>query len=167
MTPWAYDGHRDRTAGYGRGLARELVRAFEAITGTTCGRADDCVRTAAVELLRDVLADVAATDPSATGHTGPDTADSYRAYRRRDRLVWRALDLALVAGIPAGTGVDPHDQAHPLVVYLNLPTGQVSWHVSTDRRRTGRPWFLSRWDGHTTVGKYDRIARWGAIWPAG
>lgn len=46
------------------------------------------------------------------------------------------------------------------VVYVELPTGQASWHISPDDwwifacvpRKHGAPW-----DGHTTEDKYQRI----------
>jgi len=50
------------------------------------------------------------------------------------------------------------------VVYVELPTGQVSWHVQESElslfshayRDIGNPW-----DGHTTEEKYARLAALG------
>ncbi|MEV4826439.1 hypothetical protein [Micromonospora sp. NPDC049274] len=46
----------------------------------------------------------------------------------------------------AGVGHDPTDP-RPVVVYLELPTGQVSWHL---------PAHPAGWDGHSTTAKYAR-----------
>jgi hypothetical protein len=74
-------------------------------------------------------------------------------YDVRGALVWRALALAASAGMSAGVNLDPRpaDPRFPLVVYIELPTGQVSWHMPT--HRTG-------WDEHTTAAKFTRIEQW-------
>ncbi len=47
------------------------------------------------------------------------------------------------------------------IVYVNIPTGQCSWHIHDD----DLPMFSHlkrenvKWDGHTTEEKYDRISR--------
>lgn len=69
-------------------------------------------------------------------------------YEKRYPLVYEALSLALAAGYEAGVRVDPDNPAWP-VVYLELPEGQVSWHM---------PQHPVVWDGHTTTEKYQRIA---------
>jgi hypothetical protein len=68
-------------------------------------------------------------------------------YPARYGLVLRALDLAVQAGLSAGLGVDPKQPDWPIVVYIELPTGQVSWHMRQH---------LVEWDGHDTVEKYRR-----------
>ncbi|MEH0826301.1 MULTISPECIES: hypothetical protein [unclassified Micromonospora] len=98
--------------------------------------------------LADVLAAIAAIDPSRHGHTGPDTPQITAAYAQRNILIWTALALAHEAGVPAGVGHDPTDP-RPVVVYLELPTGQVSWHL---------PAHPAGWDGHSTTAKYVRTA---------
>jgi hypothetical protein len=103
--------------------------------------------------LSRTLREIAATDPSAEGHTGPDTPAISARYARRNDLVWQALTQARDAGLPAGVGLDPADP-HPVVVYLELPTGQVSWHLPDDGRHHGQPAYAGEWDGHTTAEKY-------------
>ncbi|WP_053065308.1 hypothetical protein [Micromonospora sp. RV43] len=98
--------------------------------------------------LAGVLTEIAALDPSRRGHTGPDTLEITAAYAERNALIWTALALAHEAGIPAGVGHDSTDP-RPVVVYLELPTGQVSWHL---------PAHLTGWDGHSTAAKYARVA---------
>lgn len=68
-------------------------------------------------------------------------------YDARYPLVFRAVALALAAGYAAGIRIDQADPEWP-VVYIELPTGSVSWHV---------PQHPVPWDGHTTEEKYRRI----------
>jgi hypothetical protein len=67
-------------------------------------------------------------------------------YERRELLVWEALALARRLGLPAGVRIDPAEPEWP-VVFIELPTGQVSWH---------QPEHPERWDGHDTDAKYAR-----------
>jgi hypothetical protein len=69
------------------------------------------------------------------------------AYAVRNQLVWHALVAANEAGIEAGIGWDERDP-HPVVVYLELPTGQCSWHL---------PAHPVPYDGHTHEQKAGRI----------
>jgi hypothetical protein len=68
-------------------------------------------------------------------------------YDARYTLVYQALARATELGIPAGIAIDPNEPEWP-VVYIALPTGQVSWHM---------PKWAEPYDGHTTPEKYDRI----------
>lgn len=68
-------------------------------------------------------------------------------YDTRFRLVWQAVDLARAVGYPAGVRIDPAEPEWP-VVYIELPTGQVSWHM---------PQHPEPWDGHDTAEKYRRV----------
>lgn len=77
-----------------------------------------------------------------------EVAEHDTDYTERYPLVYRALALALKAGYPAGVRIDPTEPAWP-VVYIELPTGQVSWHM---------PAHPTEWDGHTTPEKYQRVA---------
>ena len=70
-------------------------------------------------------------------------------YATRYTLVADALSLALHAGFEAGVRFDDEDPEWP-VVYIELPTGQVSWHLPIHSRE---------WDRHTTEEKYSRVAR--------
>lgn len=68
-------------------------------------------------------------------------------YDARYILVLRAMGLAAQSGIATGIRIDPEDPAWP-VVFIELPTGQVSWHL---------PSHSTGWDGHLTVEKFSRI----------
>ncbi len=80
-------------------------------------------------------------------------------YTERARLV-AALSKVFPASLEDHQG-DDWDDDWRTVCFVDLPTGQVSWHVASWDlhlfahlpRNTGR-----RWDGHTTEEKYRRLA---------
>lgn len=80
------------------------------------------------------------------------------AYGERNKLV-AALANVFPAGIKT-TAIDGWDPAWHNCVYVDLPTGQVSWHYHDDER----PLFdhldpyPGSWDGHDTETKYARVA---------
>lgn len=70
-------------------------------------------------------------------------------YDVRYGLVLKAMYLANVLGHEVGIRIDPYEPNWP-VVYIELPAGQVSWHMP----KHDRPW-----DGHNTEEKHERINR--------
>lgn len=75
--------------------------------------------------------------------------DGVRAelYLERNALVYRCLHLATWLHLPAGIKLDPAEPHWP-VAYLELPQGQVSWHLEE---------YHGSWDGHSTSEKYQRV----------
>lgn len=71
-------------------------------------------------------------------------------YERRYGMVLRAVAKAHSLGLKAGFRFDPKEPDWP-VAFIELPTGQVSWHL---------PPHPIEWDRHTTEEKYERIRRW-------
>lgn len=71
-------------------------------------------------------------------------------YEIRYGLVLRALHYAHELGFKAGIRIDPNAHEWP-VVYIELPTGQVSWHM---------PEHDVDWDKHSTNEKFQRIQDW-------
>jgi hypothetical protein len=67
-------------------------------------------------------------------------------YAQRYALVLQALAAASSKGYAVGVRIDPTEPEWP-VVYIELPTGQVSWHM---------PQHPVPWDGHDTAEKYRR-----------
>lgn len=67
-------------------------------------------------------------------------------YETRYGLVLIAMDYAARCGYQVGIALDPAEPAWP-VVYIELPQGQVSWHMPAHPRP---------WDGHDTPAKYAR-----------
>lgn len=84
------------------------------------------------------------------------------AYDRKD---WSIENLAIALsehaeafGVPWGWGIDDKQPFHKLVLYVDLPTGQVSFHTATRYRGPDYP---GTWDGVPHQGA-DRICRWAA-----
>lgn len=136
---------------------------------------DERLRTNRVNRLAQLLDAIAIIDPSAidrcgatdpadeekcnapAGHSGPHRVDDLSAaYGQRYGLVIAALHTAVMLDYPAGIGIGAHDGTDLSlwpIVYIELPTGQVSWHM---------PAHHHPYDGHTTTEKYERIANYGA-----
>lgn len=111
-------------------------------------------RDAEIERLRGELADLRAAK-----HTLADVLADIEQhdtdYPARYPLVIEAMHRALAEGHEAGIGIDwLGDTGYQVVVYIELPTGQVSWHM---------PEHLKPWDGHTTEEKYRRIRRYRSV----
>jgi len=91
--------------------------------------------------LASYLRDIAAIDAQ---------PEESRDYEQRYWLVIHSMSHAIAAGFEAGIRIDPEEPEWP-VVYIELPTGQVSWHM---------PQHKEAWDGHETGEKYLRIHRY-------
>jgi hypothetical protein len=75
--------------------------------------------------------------------------DTEQLYTERNGMIMVAMTFAVNAGIPVGVRIDAKEPEWP-VVFFELPTGQVSWHI---------PQHINEWDGHTTEEKYKRVKR--------
>lgn len=85
------------------------------------------------------------------------------AYLERNRCVAALARMAIALGQRAGrakTAIDGWDPAWHGCIYIDLPTGQVSWHYHESQSGlfTGLPEYAGRWDGHDTPTKYVRLA---------
>jgi len=85
------------------------------------------------------------------------------AYEERNRVV-----AALAKLFPSGlkrTWIEGWDPEWHGCVYVDLPTGQVSWHYHDSHAHLfeGLPAYGGEWDGHDTGEKYARLA---GLWPA-
>lgn len=87
------------------------------------------------------------------------------AYAERNMVVGALVALAVNQGWTVGLAIhDPMDAAWEdewrNIVFIDLPTGQVSWHVHDAQMSLFRslPWYAGEWDGHTTPEKYKRLA---------
>lgn len=96
-----------------------------------------------IRLMLTMLKEGLTLAEEADAQTPPNYADRYRA-------VLGCLHIATAGGLKAGIRIDPKEPEWP-VVYIELPTGQVSWHM---------PQHPIEWDGHSTHTKYERIRAW-------
>lgn len=85
-------------------------------------------------------------------------------YRERAALAVALVRVALDAGCRAGIrGHEPEDAEwdtdYQTVLLIDLPTGQVSWHlhVSDLDLVHGLPAYSGNWDGHSTIEKIARL----------
>ena len=79
------------------------------------------------------------------------------AYEERNRVV-----AALAAVYPSGiarTAIEGWSDYWHGCVYIDLPTGQASWHYHDSQAHlfAHLPAYTQHWDGHTTDEKYDRL----------
>lgn len=85
--------------------------------------------------------------------------DNDKNYITRNHLIYEAMVEAMRQGFQAGVRNPGEHCPGWLVVFIGLPTGQISWHV---------PEYPDAWDNHTTEEKFDRIEKfveqncWGA-----
>ncbi len=80
------------------------------------------------------------------------TLDKDAFYEHRAIAIHEAIALALQVGYVAGIRIDP-DQPEWPVALIELPTGQVSWHLKGH---------LQKWDGHSNETKQARMLRFSA-----
>lgn len=81
------------------------------------------------------------------------------AYTERNRLV-----AYLASVYPSGikkTAIPGWDPVWHNCVFIDTPTGQMSWHYHDDDAElfAHLPTYVGTWDGHTTPEKYERLWR--------
>lgn len=83
------------------------------------------------------------------------------AYEERNKVV-AALARLFPSGVARTTIPGWSDDWHGCV-YIDLPTGQVSWHFHDSQAHLfeGLPAYAGEWDGHDTPEKYRRLAELG------
>lgn len=77
-------------------------------------------------------------------------------YRERSQLV------AFLSRLYPSIWYTDEDESDYPVIYITLPTGQVSWHIHKDDIvyfSVGKVTTDDPWDGHTTEEKYRRLNR--------
>ncbi|MDT8998376.1 hypothetical protein RQP53_03690 [Paucibacter sp. APW11] len=109
-------------------------------------------------LPRDAIAAHAAVDALLFEFQAQE-ARTDAAYKERNQVV-----AALARCFPSGIAQTPIEGWAPEwcnCVYIDLPTGQASWHFHTREAHlfAGLPNYPGQWDGHTTEEKYERLAR--------
>lgn len=97
-----------------------------------------------------------------TGYTKPAVGEMEArkdaAYLERNQVV-AALAKCFPSGI-AKTAIEGWSEDWHGCVYIDLPTGQVSWHYHDSQAYLfdGLPAYAKPWDGHSTEEKYQRVA---------
>lgn len=81
-----------------------------------------------------------------------------RIYTERNRVVALAARMAKDRGLDVAVALEA-DAPGWMVVYIELPTGQVSWHfpAADSAYFDGLPFGARAYDGHTTQKKYERV----------
>lgn len=83
-------------------------------------------------------------------------------YQERAQVVIAFARSAMALGLKVGFALDPAEGPEWPVLFVDLPTGQVSWHLTAQQRATvpdiGE--YDGEWDGHSTDEKYARLAAW-------
>jgi hypothetical protein len=80
------------------------------------------------------------------------------AYIDRNLAVQLLAKLAEEKGYAVGLRKDPEEPEWP-VLMIDLPTGQVSWHLPAAEVVGKWSEYPDGWDGHTTEEKRERIRR--------
>ncbi len=85
------------------------------------------------------------------------TSDSKQeAYYDRNLAVMALARLAEKQGYSVGISHDPNEPDWP-VLMIDLPTGQVGWHLPKDELQGNWSSYKKDWDGHSLEEKHCRI----------
>ena len=88
------------------------------------------------------------------------------AYKERNQVVAALARAAMLLGWKVGlrkTAIEGWDADWHNCVFIDLPTGQASWHFHDSELPLfrGLPDYDATWDGHTTPEKYERLEALG------
>ncbi len=79
------------------------------------------------------------------------------AYFDRNQAVMAFAKLAMQLGYNVGISIDPHEPDWP-VLTVDLPDGQVGWHLPKQELVGNWPKYKKPWDGHSNEEKRRRIS---------
>jgi hypothetical protein len=89
------------------------------------------------------------------------------AYRERNQLAAALARAAIAMGFRAGVGEHPEGDKEwepdwRTILFIDLPTGQLSWHFHDSEwpLLAGLPRYRGDYDGHSTAEKYRRLMSW-------
>jgi hypothetical protein len=104
------------------------------------------------------LAKAAPAAPVQTAELKEMEARKDAAYLERNQVV-AALAKCFPSGV-ARTAIEGWSEDWHGCVYIDLPTGQASWHFHDSQAYLfdGLPPYAGKWDGHTAEEKYARLA---------
>ena len=78
------------------------------------------------------------------------------AYFDRNQAAMALAKLAQAQGMTVGLRIDPNEPEWP-VLFVFLPTGQVSWHLPKDEVVGQFPEYEQEWDRHDLEVKRNRM----------
>ncbi len=78
------------------------------------------------------------------------------AYQDRNLAVMALAKLAKLQGYSVGVKLDPEQPDWP-VIMIDLPTGQVGWHIPVKELTGDWAEFSDEWDGHSIQEKHKRL----------
>jgi hypothetical protein len=83
------------------------------------------------------------------------------AYSERNKMLVAVCRMAIALGCNAGLGkhVGNWEEDWRNIVFIDLPSGQVSWHLHDCELNlfSFLPTYNGTWDGHSTQEKWDRV----------
>ncbi len=82
-----------------------------------------------------------------------DSNSKEEAYLDRNLVVQALAKLAMDQGLNVGI---KQDKEWP-ILYIDFPTGQVSWHIPAAELVRALPEYNGKWDGHDLEEKRKRI----------
>ena len=80
------------------------------------------------------------------------------AYFDRNQAVQAMAKMAQQLDMKVGLQRDPNEPGWP-VLMIDLPTGQVGYHLPEDQVVGDWPEYGKEWDGHSLADKRERVAR--------
>lgn len=118
-----------------------------------------------VAFARALLARASVPTEAQTSELEDMRARKDAAYEERNRVV-AALAKVFPSGV-ARTAIEGWSEDWHGCVYIDLPTGQASWHFHDSQAHlfAGLPPYTKPWDGHSTEEKYRRVAALAASPP--
>lgn len=146
----------------------QLARAEKACANTSKGTAERRAQRKEVRernntyaTLRAALADVSMQMGATEAMDNNNVVEP--VYKERAQCVVALARIAKGLGYAVGFAEDVERSGWP-VLYIELPTGQVSWHFTSGDREEYAADILDnpdiKWDGHSTPEKYARLAAW-------
>ena len=78
------------------------------------------------------------------------------AYFDRNQAAQALAKLAQAQGMTVGVKKNEEDPEWP-ILFIDLPTGQVSWHLTADEVVVKFPEYEGEWDGHDLDVKRQRV----------
>lgn len=90
-----------------------------------------------------------------TNNTTKNESTPDEAYYDRNLCVQVIAEMASRLGYKTGIKDDPEW----VIIYVDLPTGQVSWHIPKKEVVCNIPEYQGKWDGHNLQEKRDRLVK--------